>query len=77
MHKYRTHKCDELRSDNVKDIVKLSGWVHRKRDHGQLIFIDLRDHYGLTQVVVDSSNNKSVPAPELNNIIPARTASAL
>ncbi len=58
MHKYRTHKCDELRYDNVKDIVKLSGWVHRKRDHGQLIFIDLRDHYGLTQVVVDSSNNK-------------------
>jgi aspartyl-tRNA synthetase len=57
MHKYRTHKCDELRSDNVKDLVKLSGWVHRKRDHGQLIFIDLRDHYGLTQVVVDSSNS--------------------
>ena len=57
MHKYRTHKCDELRHDNVKDVVKLSGWVHRKRDHGQLIFIDLRDHYGLTQVVVDSSNN--------------------
>ena len=56
MHKYRTHKCDELRHDNVKDVVKLSGWVHRKRDHGQLIFIDLRDHYGLTQVVVDSSN---------------------
>ena len=58
MHKYRTHKCDELRYNNVKDVVKLSGWVHRKRDHGQLIFIDLRDHYGLTQVVVDSSNNK-------------------
>lgn len=57
MHKYRTHKCDELRHDNVKDVVKLSGWVHRKRDHGQLIFIDLRDHYGLTQVVVDSSND--------------------
>ena len=57
MHKYRTHKCNELRYENVKDIVKLSGWVHRKRDHGQLIFIDLRDHYGLTQVVVDSSNN--------------------
>ena len=57
MHKYRTHKCDELRHHNVKDIVKLSGWVHRKRDHGQLIFIDLRDHYGLTQVVVDSSND--------------------
>jgi len=56
MHKYRTHKCDELRIENVNNQVKLSGWVHRKRDHGQLIFIDLRDHYGLTQVVVDSSN---------------------
>ena len=56
MHKYRTHKCHELRIENVEDSVKLSGWVHRKRDHGQLIFIDLRDHYGLTQVVVDSSN---------------------
>ena len=56
MHKYRTHKCDELRIENVNDQVKLSGWVHRKRDHGQLIFIDLRDHFGLTQVVVDSSN---------------------
>jgi len=56
MHKYRTHKCNELRIENVKDQVKLSGWVHRKRDHGQLIFVDLRDHYGLTQVVVDSTN---------------------
>ena len=56
MHKYRTHKCNELKIENVNDQVKLSGWVHRKRDHGQLIFIDLRDHYGLTQVVIDSSN---------------------
>ena len=56
MHKYRTHKCNELRIENVNDQVKLSGWIHRKRDHGQLIFVDLRDHYGLTQVVVDSSN---------------------
>ena len=56
MHKYRTHKCNELRIENVNDQVKLSGWVNRKRDHGQLIFVDLRDHYGLTQVVVDSSN---------------------
>ena len=46
MHKYRTHKCNELRIENVNDQVKLSGWVHRKRDHGQLIFVDLRDHYG-------------------------------
>ena len=57
MHKYRTHKCNELRIENVNEQVKLSGWVHRKRDHGQLIFVDLRDHYGLTQVVVDSLNN--------------------
>src|SRR5210317_682187 len=56
MHKYRTHKCNELGIQNVNEDVKLSGWVHRKRDHGQLIFVDLRDHYGLTQVVVDSSN---------------------
>jgi len=56
MHKYRTHKCNELGIQNVNETVKLSGWIHRKRDHGQLIFIDLRDHYGLTQVVVDSSN---------------------
>ena len=56
MHKYRTHKCNELGIQNVNETVKLSGWVHRKRDHGQLIFIDLRDHYGLTQIVVDSSN---------------------
>ena len=56
MHKYRTHKCNELSIENVNEQVKLSGWVHRKRDHGQLIFIDLRDHYGITQVVVDSSN---------------------
>ena len=66
MHKYRTHKCDELRHDNVKDVVKLSGWVHRKRDHGQLIFIDLRDHYGLTQVVVDSSNDNFSIIENLN-----------
>ena len=59
MHKYRTHKCDELRHDNVKDVVKLSGWVHRKRDHGQLIFIDLGGHYCLTHVAVDSSNDNT------------------
>ncbi|WP_138380073.1 aspartate--tRNA ligase [Luteithermobacter gelatinilyticus] len=53
MHEYRTHTCSELRLDNVDQIVRLSGWVHRKRDHGGLLFIDLRDHYGLTQCVVD------------------------
>lgn len=53
MHAYRTHTCGALRVDNVGDSVRLSGWVHRKRDHGNLVFIDLRDHYGLTQLVVE------------------------
>ena len=51
MHKYRTHVCGELRKDHVGIEVKLSGWVHRRRDHGNLLFIDLRDHYGFTQIV--------------------------
>ena len=52
MHPYRTHNCGELKLDHVDQTVRISGWVFRKRDHGQLLFIDLRDHYGLTQVVV-------------------------
>jgi aspartyl-tRNA synthetase len=51
MHPYRTHTCGQLRAADVGQQVRLSGWVHRKRDHGQLLFIDLRDHYGITQVV--------------------------
>src|SRR3954466_11815484 len=50
-NRYRTHTCDLLRLENVNQPVRLSGWVHRKRDHGQLLFIDLRDHYGMTQCV--------------------------
>ena len=53
MHAYRTHTCEALRKDAVGQTVRLSGWVHRKRDHGGLLFIDLRDHYGLTQLVVE------------------------
>ena len=53
MHAYRTHSCAELRSADVGSTVRLSGWIHRKRDHGGVLFVDLRDHYGLTQVVAD------------------------
>ncbi|MDR0555903.1 MAG: aspartate--tRNA ligase [Holosporaceae bacterium] len=55
MNVYRTHDCGELRHSDVGKTVRLSGWIHRKRDHGSLLFIDLRDHYGITQCVVDSS----------------------
>ncbi|MBP8234188.1 MAG: aspartate--tRNA ligase, partial [Rhizorhabdus sp.] len=53
MHAYRTHSCGQLRSEHVGTQVRISGWVHRKRDHGNLLFVDLRDHYGLTQIVTD------------------------
>ncbi len=51
MHAYRTHTCGALRDSDVGQKVRLSGWVHRKRDHGGVLFVDLRDHYGLTQIV--------------------------
>ncbi|MEP3120768.1 MULTISPECIES: aspartate--tRNA ligase [Alphaproteobacteria] len=53
MHAYRTHTCAQLRKDHVGQTARISGWIHRKRDHGGLLFIDLRDHYGLTQVVLE------------------------
>jgi len=53
MHRYRTHTCAALRTGDVGNNVRLSGWVHRVRDHGGLLFIDLRDHYGMTQLVID------------------------
>ncbi|MCC8406359.1 MAG: aspartate--tRNA ligase [Rickettsia endosymbiont of Sceptobius lativentris] len=58
MHKYRTHNCNELQISDVGKEVKLSGWVHRRRDHGNLVFIDLRDHYGITQIVFTDQNQQ-------------------
>ena len=60
MTKYRTHTCNELRIANVGDNVKLSGWVHSIRDHGGLLFIDLRDNYGITQCVINVEQDKEL-----------------
>ena len=68
---YRTHTCGELRAANVGEEVRLSGWLHRKRDHGGLLFVDLRDHYGLTQCVFTPEN------PDFNRIEHMRVESVL
>ena len=57
MNKYRTHNCSELSEKEINSVVHISGWLHRKRDHGNLLFIDLRDHYGMTQCVIENDNN--------------------
>ena len=57
MNKFRTHNCSELSEREINQIVSLSGWLHRKRDHGNLLFIDLRDHYGVTQCVIENKND--------------------
>ncbi|MBG37256.1 MAG: aspartate--tRNA ligase, partial [Oceanicaulis sp.] len=56
MHAYRTHTCGQLRKAQMGETARLSGWIHRKRDHGGLLFVDLRDHYGLTQCVLEPDN---------------------
>ena len=63
MHAYRSHNCAALRAGDVGQTVRLSGWVHNKRDHGGILFVDLRDHYGITQIVADS-DSEALPVLE-------------
>src|SRR5665213_3144018 len=65
MHRYRTHTCGQLRVEDAGETVRLSGWCHRIRDHGGLLFIDLRDHYGITQCVVDPDSAAFAVAEKL------------
>ena len=71
MHAYRTHTCGALRLADAGKSARISGWVHRKRDHGQLLFVDLRDHYGITQCVIDVSSPlfKAVDALKLESVV--------
>ena len=67
MNIYRTHYCSELSSKNLNEEVILSGWIDTKRDHGNLLFIDLRDNYGITQCVIDIKHNKFEQINSLGN----------
>ena len=67
MHQYRTHNCNDLRAKDINQEVRLSGWVHRKRDHGGLLFIDLRDHFGITQLVFDPDSSAFQEAEKVRN----------
>src|SRR5246500_57872 len=67
MHRYRTHTCGQLRETHIGETVRLSGWCHRIRDHGGVLFIDLRDHYGITQCVVDPDSPAFAAAEKLRS----------
>jgi len=71
VNKYRTHKCNELTQDNSGQEVTLSGWINKKRDHGNLLFIDLRDNYGMTQCIIDKDNEnfKALEKIQLESVI--------
>ena len=71
MNKFRTHKCNELRKESVGDEVTLSGWINKKRDHGNLLFLDLRDNYGITQCIIgkENSNFKKLEKIQLETVI--------
>ena len=71
MNKYRTHHCSELRKKNSSQDIILSGWINKKRDHGNLLFIDLRDNYGITQCIIDKSNSsfKELEKIQLESVI--------
>ena len=56
MNKFRTHNCSEINETDVGKNIRLSGWIHRKRDHGNLLFLDLRDHFGVTQCVIENQD---------------------
>ena len=56
MNKYRTHNCNELRKKDIGSEISLSGWINKKRDHGNLLFLDLRDNYGITQCIINKDN---------------------
>ena len=71
MNKYRSHNCNELQKNDVGKNVSLSGWINKKRDHGNLLFIDLRDNYGITQCIIDkeNSNFKNLEKIQLETVI--------
>ena len=71
MNKYRSHTCNELRKNNVGKSIVISGWINKKRDHGNLLFIDLRDNYGITQCIIDQENKnfKELEKIQLETVI--------
>ncbi|MCK5804314.1 MAG: aspartate--tRNA ligase, partial [Lentisphaeria bacterium] len=67
MHRYRSHNCNELRKENIGGEARLAGWIHTIRDHGGVMFVDLRDHYGLTQVVLNPADLPGLDVHTLSN----------